>query len=193
MFPYVLRRFIQLIPTFLLSTVLIFAIVQAAPGDFLTPLKADPSVKPQTIARLTKQYGLDKPVVVQYGYWMKNLLRGDLGESFQAKRPVAEILKPRIINSLILVVISTVILYLVAIPIGVYGALKPYSFLDRVFSILSSLASGFHLFSLLSWSSMAWLELSKILVGMFLFLENQVRHWIMLRLYAEVGIFFYTL
>lgn len=142
MLPYIFRRFIQFIPTFLLATVLVFFIIQAAPGDFLDTLRENPRITPQTLARLRSDFGLDQPIIVQYFKWMANLLRGDLGESFAANRPVLELIIPRALNSLILVAYSTVVLFLVAIPIGIYSALKPYSLGDRLFTFLSYFGLG---------------------------------------------------
>ena len=142
MLPYILRRVLQFIPTFVLATMLAFFITQAAPGDFLSQLKENPSVKPETIERLRREFGLDQPVFVQYLYWFKNLLMGDLGDSFQYKRPVAEVIQGPFLNSLILVVISTVLHFAVSIPVCVYSALKPYSFWDRVFTFFSYIGLG---------------------------------------------------
>lgn len=142
MLPYILRRVLQFIPTFILATLLAFFITQAAPGDFLSTLKENPSVQPETIERLRQQFGLDKPIIVQYLYWFKNLLTGNLGVSFQYRRPVAEIIQGPFLNSLILVAISTVLHFAVSIPVGVYSALKPYSIGDRIFTFLAYIGLG---------------------------------------------------
>ena len=68
MLPYILRRVLHFIPTFLLATLLAFFITQAAPGDFLSQLKENPSVQPETIERLRQQFGLDQHIIVQYFY-----------------------------------------------------------------------------------------------------------------------------
>lgn len=142
MLPYVLRRVLQFIPTFLLATLLAFLITQAAPGDFLSQLKENPSVRPETIARLRERFGLDQPVLLQYVYWLKNFLLGDLGDSFQYKRPVAEVITGPLLNSLILVAISTILHFAVSIPAGVYSAMKPYSAGDRIFTVLAYIGLG---------------------------------------------------
>lgn len=142
MLPYILRRVLHFIPTFLLATLLAFFITQAAPGDFLSQLKENPSVQPETIERLRQQFGLDQHIIVQYFYWLKNLLTGNLGESFQYRRPVAEVIYGPFLNSLILVGISTVLHFAVSIPVGVYSALKPYSIGDRFFTFLSYIGLG---------------------------------------------------
>ncbi|SMB93751.1 ABC transporter permease [Deinococcus hopiensis] len=142
MLQYVFRRILQFIPTFLLATLLAFLIVQLAPGDFLSQLKENPSVRPETVERLRQQFGLDKPLLTQYALWLKNFMVGNLGESFQYKRPVSEVLFDPFMNSLILVFIGTVLHYAVSIPIGVYSAVRPYSTGDKVFSFLSYMFLG---------------------------------------------------
>jgi len=140
--PFVLKRLVQLVPTFLLGTIVLFVIVQAAPGDFLTQLTQNPKISAERVATLRSLYGLDQSGVVQYWRWITHFLQGDLGISFSANRPVWEVVAPRLVNSLILVVISTVLTYVLAILLGVYGALKPYSLPDRIFSVLAYFGLG---------------------------------------------------
>lgn len=143
MLEYILRRVLQFIPTFLLATLLAFLITQAAPGDFLSALKENPSVRPETIERLRQRFGLDQPVLVQYFYWLKNMIfNGYLGESFQYRRPVAEVISGPFANSLILVLLSTLLHFAVSIPIGVYSATRPYSFGDKFFTVLAYIGLG---------------------------------------------------
>jgi peptide/nickel transport system permease protein len=134
---YILRRILYLIPTFFGATFLAFLIIQMAPGDYLTQLELDPKVTPETIARLRSQFGLDRPVYEQYLLWMNNLLHLNLGYSFAFQAPVLEVIWPRVVNSMVIVIPSTILLYLVAIPIGVYGAVRQYSLGDRILSFLA--------------------------------------------------------
>jgi peptide/nickel transport system permease protein len=143
MLPMILRRLLNLIPVFFGATALCFFIIQAAPGDFLDARRLDPRAKPETIARLEKQFGLDQPVPVQYVVWLRNVATGNLGISFDFDRPVTEVIAPRIANSLVLVVGNIVLLWLLAIPIGVYGAVRQYSLGDQGISLLSYLFLGF--------------------------------------------------
>ena len=142
MFPFLFRRLLQLIPTFLLGTVVLFVIVQAAPGDFLTQLSQNPKISADRIDALRVMYGLDQSGLVQYWRWLTHFLVGDLGLSFSANRPVWEVVAPRLINSLVLVVISTVLTYGLAIIVGVFGALRPYSLADRLLSTLAYFGLG---------------------------------------------------
>lgn len=143
MLPYILRRLLQFIPTFLLATFLAFIITQAAPGDFLSTLRENPSVRPETIERLRERFGLDQNWIVQYGLWLKNMLfNGYLGESFQYRRPVTEVIAVPFLSSLILVAISTFFHFVVSIPVGVYSARHPYSLGDRIFTFLAYIGLG---------------------------------------------------
>jgi peptide/nickel transport system permease protein len=135
--PYVIRRFIHLIPTFLGATLLAFVISQLVPGDFLTTKALEPNVRPETIERLRAQFGLDQPVMVQYVRWMGNILRGDLGLSFSSNQPVMNVIRRPIQNSLYLVMFATVLLWLMAIPLGVFSAVRQYSLGDQVVSTVS--------------------------------------------------------
>ena len=138
---FIIRRFFSAIPTLLGASILIFFITQAAPGDFLSGARAL-SVQPQTLANLRRVFGLDEPFYVQYFYWMRNLLQGDFGLSFTYRAPVLDIIMPRILNSLYLVLLSTVFLYLIAVPVGIYGAVNQYSLGDKITSMFSYIFLG---------------------------------------------------
>ncbi|MCA9835980.1 MAG: ABC transporter permease [Trueperaceae bacterium] len=137
MIPYIIRRIIHLIPTFIGATLLAFIISQLVPGDFLNSMRLSPDVRPETIARLEQSFGLDKPWYTQYFLWMGSLLRFDLGQSFSGNQPVSAVITKPIINSLILVGISLIMLYAVAIPLGVFSAVRQYSVADQIISAVS--------------------------------------------------------
>jgi peptide/nickel transport system permease protein len=132
--PYVIRRFVHLIPTFVGATLLMFLISQLVPGDFFTTKALEPNVRPETIERLRAMYGLDQPVFVQYVRWMGNLVRGDLGLSFSSNQPVVNLIRRPIQNSMVLTVTALVLLWLMAIPLGVYSAVRQYSLGDQAVS-----------------------------------------------------------
>ncbi|AWN23770.1 ABC transporter substrate-binding protein [Deinococcus irradiatisoli] len=142
MLPFLLRRFLQFIPTFVLSTLVLFFIVQAAPGDFLTQLSQNPRVTPERLAQLKINYSLDRPEWVQYLRWLTNFVQGNLGTSFAANQPVWDLVGPRLWNSLILVIISTVLTYGIGLLVGIYGALRPYSIGDRIASVFAYFGLG---------------------------------------------------
>ena len=148
MLPFVVRRFLNLIPVFVGATLLAFLIVQAAPGDFLDARRLDSRARPESIERLERKFGLDRPVPVQYALWLRNVVTGDLGLSFDYDRPVLEVLAPKMLNSLVLVVGNIVLLFAVAVPVGVYGAVRQYSLGDKAISMASYLFLGFPSFFL---------------------------------------------
>jgi peptide/nickel transport system permease protein len=137
MWAYIIRRLFQLIPTFLGATLLAFFIIQLAPGDFVTRLELDPSADRDSIQRLREQFGLDQSVPVQYAKWLSGILTGYLGLSLSYQTDVWNVIDKRIANSMILVVSSTIVIFLLAIPIGVFSAVRKYSVGDRLLTVLS--------------------------------------------------------
>ncbi len=137
MLSYILRRVFHLIPTFIGGTLLAFLISQLVPGDFFTTMAMNPDVRPETIERLRTSFGLDQPVYVQYVRWMGELVQGNLGLSFDSNQPVGNLIRRPIQNSMILVGISIVMLWAMAIPLGVYSAVRQYSLGDQVVSTFS--------------------------------------------------------
>lgn len=119
---------------------LAFMISQLTPGDYFTAREMDPNVQPETLERLRARFHLDQSIPVQFVYWIGNIARGDLGESMSSNQPVWNVISNRIGNSMILVVFSTTLLYAMAIPLGVFSAVRQYSFGDQVISFLSYIA-----------------------------------------------------
>ncbi|WP_034383869.1 ABC transporter permease [Deinococcus sp. YIM 77859] len=148
MIPFLLRRLVQAIPTLLLSSVLIFFVIQLAPGDFLTTARLNPNISPEQVANLERNFGLDRPVWQQYLLWMQNMLRGDFGLSFQYQQPVLEVVWPRVLNSLWLVLLNLFFFYLIAIPVGVYGAVRQNSLGDKAINVVLYFLLGFPSFFL---------------------------------------------
>lgn len=135
---YLIRRILQVIPTFIGATLLAFIIIQLTPGDFTDRFALDPNADAQQLQRLRENFGLDKPIIVQYAKWMWGILtQGYLGESFTYRAPVSDIIVPLIINSFTLVLISLILTYLMAIPIGIYQAVHQYKLGDQTLSFLS--------------------------------------------------------
>ncbi|MDL2343720.1 ABC transporter permease [Deinococcus sp. MIMF12] len=148
MIPFLLRRLVQSIPTLLLASVLIFFVIQLAPGDFLTPARLNPGISPEQLENLSRNFGLDRPVWEQYLRWMGNMLQGDFGLSFQYQQPVLDVVWPRIKNSMWLVLLSTLLFYAIAIPIGVYGAIRQNSLGDKSINVVLYFLLGFPSFFL---------------------------------------------
>ncbi|ERN40047.1 ABC-type dipeptide/oligopeptide/nickel transport system, permease component [Rubidibacter lacunae KORDI 51-2] len=141
---YALKRVGQALLTLLLASLLSFAIIQLAPGNYLDTLRQNPQISPETIADLTARFGLDKPAIVQYGLWLRNvILRGDFGESFIYNRSVTALIAERVPATLLLAVTSTIATWAIAIPLGIVGAVQQNQFSDRVLRTLSYLGQGF--------------------------------------------------
>jgi peptide/nickel transport system permease protein len=126
--------------TFLLLGISIFsfALLQFAPGDFFTALELNPQVSARTIATLRTQYGMDKPLPVRYGSWLRAVLRGDLGTSFAYNSPVAPLLALRARNTLLLTGTATLLAWLLAIPFGIWSAARQGKWGDRVGGVMTS-------------------------------------------------------
>jgi peptide/nickel transport system permease protein len=127
---YAIRRILQAIPILFIISIMLFFLVRSAPGGPLTSARRNPNVTKEQIEALEEKLGLNDPLPVQYGRWMGALLAGDLGESIKFRRPVNDMIAERIPNTLLLVGVSFLITLLVAIPIGVLSARKPYSAFD---------------------------------------------------------------
>jgi peptide/nickel transport system permease protein len=125
MFTFIARRLLAILPVFLGGTILLFTLMQLAPGDMLSNLRQNPKIKPETIERLEKKFLLDKPIPIQYGAWLANLVQGDLGNSFiNGDQPVIDVIKRPIGNSLWIVIPVLILSYLIAIPLGIFSALR---------------------------------------------------------------------
>ena len=140
MLSYIIRRIIYMIVVLLVLSVVSFFIIQLPPGDFLTAfienMRAQGTVvSEEQIMLLKEYYGLDQPMYLQYLRWLGNLLQGDLGQSFQWNQPVTELIKERLALTVTISLISLVLTYLIAIPIGIYSATHQYSFGDYAFTV----------------------------------------------------------
>jgi peptide/nickel transport system permease protein len=144
MLTYLVRRILVMIPTLLVISVLIFAIIQLPEGDYLTSQIAELESMGETVAKeqiefLRKQYGLDEPFVVQYFHWLGGMLRGDFGYSFEYKLPVSEVVGDRLFLSFLLSFSTIIFTWVVAFPIGVYSATHQYSWSDHGLTFLGFL------------------------------------------------------
>src|SRR5215212_201143 len=128
---YLVRRILIAIPTLLVISFVIFAILSLAPGDPLAQFGANPAVPSEVRARIRESLGLDKPWPVRYVKWVLSVSRGDFGFSFASRVPVIELIKQRMPQTLWVVGISYLIAMLIAIPVGIISAVKQYSFFDQ--------------------------------------------------------------
>ncbi|MFC1560033.1 ABC transporter permease [Candidatus Margulisiibacteriota bacterium] len=133
---YIFKRLLQLIPLLIGISLITFFIIHMAPGD-PTSMFASPDVKPEEIVRIRANWGLDKPVIVQYFVWASKAVRGDLGISFVSRRPVIHEILERLPATLLLMVFAYLIMLIIAIPAGVLSAVKKGSWFDNAFTVFS--------------------------------------------------------
>jgi len=125
MLVYTINRIIQLIPVVLILSVVVFGFVQALPGDVIDTLADEEMIEDPAIrAALEKEYGLDKPIYMQYFYWLGNILRGDFGTSLVTRRPVSIELIERIPATVYLAVVGIGLSIIIAVPLGTLAAVK---------------------------------------------------------------------
>jgi peptide/nickel transport system permease protein len=145
MFAYIIRRVLYMIPTLILISIVSFVIIQAPPGDFLTSQIENLQQQYGNVAEsqaelLRARYGLDQPMHTQYLLWMEGiLLRGDFGQSFSTNQSVSEILAERVPVTIFITLLTLLLTWALAIPLGVASAVKQYSGFDYTFTFVSFL------------------------------------------------------
>jgi peptide/nickel transport system permease protein len=169
MFNFLVRRLAIGSLTLLLITFLIFGLIRNIPGTPLTVAIAetDPSRKlnPEDLERMSRSYGLDKPWPEAYVAWIGNLLRGDMGRSFNYKKPVSALILERMGPTLILSVTSVILAYVIAIPLGLYATVRSGKLDERTLGValymLYSLPSfvGALFLVLIFYQNLHWLPL----------------------------------
>jgi len=139
---YIIRRILAMIPTLFLASIVAFVIIQLPPGDFATAyvsgLAANGDIVSQeALESLREDYGLNEPVIVQYFKWMKGiLLYGNYGLSFEHREPVSSLIWDRIWLTMWLSLVSVLLTWIIAFPIGIYSAVRQYSFGDYAFTLV---------------------------------------------------------
>ena len=141
MVKYFVQRLLYMVILLVAVSMVSFLIIQLPPGDYITSLIAQLSARGEEvdearIAALRRRYGLDQPQYVQYWTWVSGFPRGDFGFSFRWDRPVGELIGERIGYSVALSLVALVVMYSVAVPIGIYSATRQYSFGDYAFTAL---------------------------------------------------------
>lgn len=138
MLQYMFRRLLYMIPTLIVISIIAFVIIQLPPGDYLTVYVAElaaqgEDVNDATLAQLRERYGLGLPWYQQYFRWMSNIiLKGDFGQSFTWGRPVNQLIWDRIGFTMLITFATTLFIWVVALPIGIYSATHQYSVGDYV-------------------------------------------------------------
>ncbi len=137
----IIKRLLWMIPTMVIISFISFSIIQLPPGDYLTSYIAALGETGETVdeaqaAALRARYNLDQPFMVQYWRWLKGMVRGDLGMSFEWNRPVTELIGERILLTSIISIVTLLVTWALAIPVGIYSAVKQYSLPDYCFTFL---------------------------------------------------------
>lgn len=170
---YVLQRLALLPFLMVVYSFVIFVIIQAPPGDFLTHYVATlassgSSISMEQMQALRATYGLDQPFIVQYALWMKNLFAGNMGLSLEYQRPNADLIAEQLGLTIALALFSFVLTWAIAIPAGIYCATHQRSVIDHMLTVLNYVGvatPNFMLALVLMWVAFAWLDIS--VTGLF--------------------------
>lgn len=141
MLAYLVRRLFYAILTVWAVSVVAFVIIQLPPGDYVTAYLAQLSVQGSSLgmaeaANLRTYYGLDQPLYYQYYLWLNRMFSGDFGFSFEHQKPVTAVIGERLFLTMLLALLSVLFTWVLAIPIGIYSAVRQYSVWDYVFTLL---------------------------------------------------------
>jgi len=128
---YLIRRLLMAVPSLLGISVVLFCILALAPGDPFSDLATDPSIPPSVAAGLRAKFGLDDPVYLRYFHWLAAMLHGDWGFSFASRINVTTLIMQRLPTTLVVIGASQILAFLIAVPVGVYAGVRPYSFFDQ--------------------------------------------------------------
>ncbi len=132
-----LKRLLHMIPLLVGVSLLTFLLMSLAPGNYFTTLSQNPQISPETIARLEAQFHLNRPWYVQYVFWLKNVLCGNFGYSMAYKIPAASLIFSRLWNTFLLSFSAMIIAWTVALPLGIWAAVKKDSWIDRACSLIA--------------------------------------------------------
>ena len=173
MLRFIIRRFTILVPMLAVMSVVSFIIIQAPPGDYLESYIANlmasgDEVDMAEIEALKRTYGLDQPMYVQFLKWIWKVLHGDLGQSLEFQRPINTLIGERLALTLALSIFTILFTWSLAIPIGIFSAVRRYSLGDYAFTFFSYIGVGipnFLLALLIMWFVYNWFGLK--ITGLF--------------------------
>ena len=140
MLKYILKRLLTAVPMLIIMAMFTFILMQKTAGNYFDLLKMDPRVSPDTIERYVRLYQLDRPAVIQFFHWLKNLFRLEFGYSFYYNIPVVKVIGSRLLNTFILSFASILVTWLIAIPLGTIAALNRNRLMDRLIQMCSYVA-----------------------------------------------------
>ncbi len=134
---YVLRRLLIAVPSLLGISLVLFVVLALAPGDPFSELATNPNVPPEVAQALRAKFGLDDPIYLRYLHWLSAMLHGDWGFSFVSRMNVDALILQRLPATLYVIGSAQILALLIAIPVGVYAATKPYSLFDQIANTLA--------------------------------------------------------
>src|SRR5215813_12407890 len=145
MYGYVARRILATLPVLGVVAVVVFSILHVSPGDPAALIGGDHAT-PQQIADIRAKLGLDRPLYEQFVVWTRNVLTGDLGISIFSNQPVTHLLAQRLEPTISLTIATTVVMVLLAVPIGVIAAWRADSWIDHAVMTLAVLGFSLPIF-----------------------------------------------
>lgn len=139
---YLIRRLASFVPVLVLTSVLVFMLLHLAPGDPVDMIVGEDRPGPEVIAAIRAQYGFDEPVPVQYLRWAGNAAMGDFGYSYRSRQPVIQLILARLPATIELAVLSILLSLAIALPLGIFAALRRGSWVDAFASLVSALGAS---------------------------------------------------
>lgn len=183
---FIARRLLFAIPLLFGIVTITFFVIQMAPGDpmdmFLEP-RLQRQMDPETLELIRQRYGLDQPIHVQYAKWVGSLLQGDLGESFRYRRPVASLIAERVPYTLQLAALALLVDALLGIALGVYSAMKRYSFAEKVVTLGSLIVYSIPGF----WLALMLVMLFSVNLGWFPTSQTRSLDYDLLSTWGQIG------
>ena len=137
MLHYLVRRLLLAVPSLLGISIVLFGVLALAPGDPFSDLASDPSIPPSVAAALRAKFGLDDPIYLRYLHWLWAMLQGDWGFSFASRVDVSTLILQRLPTTLAVIGASQILALSIALPVGVYAGVRPYSIFDQIASSLA--------------------------------------------------------
>lgn len=134
---YIIRRILISIPHLLLVSIVLFLLVEAAPGGPCAGQGRQRHVQEEKLEACRKEFGLDDPIPVRYWKWLSHVVTFDWGDSFITRRPVIQEIGERLPNTVYLMGVSFIVIILISIPVGIISAIKQYSFFDILMTTIS--------------------------------------------------------
>src|SRR5258708_5481704 len=168
MIRYIAQRLLLLPFLMIIYSFVIFVIIKAPPGDFLTAYVANlsasgTSITAEMIQAMRHDYGLDQPFILQYVHWLMNLLHGDMGLSLEYQRPNIDLIEEQLALTIALALMSFVLTWVIAVPAGIYSATHQRSVIDHIFTVVNYIGvatPNFMLAFILIWFAVAHFGIS---------------------------------